>query len=73
MKTILFSAIFLPLKRIFILKCEMISTVIFLLKNKIILSNLVTLYVITMSRTRFRVNLHSIVAERQGTPCSKQA
>ena len=26
-----------------------------------------------MSRTRFRVNPYSIVAECQGTPCSKQA
>ena len=29
------------------------------------------LYVISMSRTRFRVNLHSL-PECQGTPCSKQ-
>ena len=32
------------------------------------------LYVLIMSRTRFRVNPHSIVLpECQGTPCSKQA
>ena len=26
-----------------------------------------------MSHTRFRVNLHSVVPEFQGTPCLKQA
>ena len=31
------------------------------------------LYVLIMSRTRFRVNPHSIVAWMSGTPCSKQA
>ena len=31
------------------------------------------LYVVIMSRTRVRVNIHSILPECQGTPCSKQA
>ena len=30
-------------------------------------------YVLVMSRTRFRVNPHSMLPECQGTPCSKQA
>ena len=35
--------------------------------------NLLVLYVIIMSRRRFRVNLLSVIAWMSGTPCSKQA
>ena len=40
---------------------------------KLVKNNEFSLYFIIMSRTRFRVNLHSKLPKCQGTPCSKQA